>query len=158
MLTGLNPVLRLALVAGLVMLAAGSARAAGLGDGLAAYYDFDQTSGALVPDVSGHGLDGTIQNTADLTWVPGQAGCGEALDFGTAGQATDYVAIPNGFTDTIAGSDAWTISLWVYLRGFDAHGPVLLDVDTGGYFDLFLQLSNGAPYVAFAAVGGGIAS
>ncbi|MGW1777795.1 family 43 glycosylhydrolase [Streptomyces sp. NPDC002143] len=79
---------------------AGSAAAsADVTDGLALWYKLDGASGTTVPDSSGHGLDGTVNGTAD--WSTG----GQGLAFN--GSDT-YVKAPN---DVLKGLSSISVAM-----------------------------------------------
>ncbi|MFC4501659.1 MULTISPECIES: family 43 glycosylhydrolase [Streptomyces] len=86
------------LLAGLLG-AAAPARAADLTDGLALWYKLDGATGTTVPDASGHGLDGTVNGTAD--WP----GSGQGLAFN--GSDT-YVKVPN---DVMKGMTSISVAM-----------------------------------------------
>jgi Concanavalin A-like lectin/glucanases superfamily len=81
----------------------------GLGNGLAGYWTFDETSGGLVHDSSGNGFNGTVVNYpgGQGNWTPGLFG--GSLLFG--GPTThEYVSVPN-FTMPTA---SMTLTAWVW--------------------------------------------
>ncbi|WP_460072116.1 family 43 glycosylhydrolase [Streptomyces sp. YKOK-I1] len=80
----LASVTAVSLLMGLTAAAAPAQAADDLTDGLALWYKLDGASGTTVPDASGHGLDGTLNGTADWS--------GQGLGFN--GSDT-YVKVPN---------------------------------------------------------------
>ena len=97
----------------------------------AVHYDFESvTAGPAVPDVSGHGLDGTLVNPTTATVVDGAA-TGEhalALPGGAASSTGAYVTLPravvDGATDlTVSTRVLWSGDAspwqWVYALGTD---------------------------------------
>ncbi|MGW0585338.1 immunoglobulin-like domain-containing protein, partial [Streptomyces sp. NPDC002920] len=70
-----------------------------LTDGLALWYKLDGATGTTVPDASGHGLDGTVNGTAD--WP----GSGQGLAFN--GSDT-YVKVPN---DVMKGMTSISVAM-----------------------------------------------
>lgn len=92
-----------AILACALVLAAPAARAADpAADGLVVHYALDQTSGTTVPDLSGHGRDGTLIGGG--TWLGAE---GLRLD-GSGG----YVDLPD---NVMRGLDAITVSVQVKL-------------------------------------------
>lgn len=84
------------------LVAAPPATAAAPEDSLLAHYTFDETSGTVVTDATGHGLHGTVVGGA--TWT------GASLDLpGTANNGS-YVALPSGL---LAGQTQATVSVEV---------------------------------------------
>ncbi|MFE6176760.1 family 43 glycosylhydrolase [Streptomyces sp. NPDC056464] len=79
--------------------AAETAEAADVTDGLALWYKLDTASGDTVTDASGHGLDASVNGTAD--W----SGTGQGLAFN--GSDT-YLKVPN---DVMKGMDSISVSL-----------------------------------------------
>jgi hypothetical protein len=76
-----------------------------LDDSLIVYYSFDYINGRTVPDISGHGLDGTIEGYPKI--VEGRSG--SALEFDGE---NDYVIAGNkDILDSIA--EAVTLSAWI---------------------------------------------
>src|SRR5688572_9544057 len=84
-------------------------------NGLVAYYDFNESSGASLPIVVGSGNNGVLNNMNDADWVAGQANYGNALDFDGA---NDFVHIADGYTDTVSGDNTHTVSMWYYPRSY----------------------------------------
>ncbi|MEU1511737.1 family 43 glycosylhydrolase [Streptomyces sp. NPDC005811] len=80
----LAAVTAVSLLMGLTATTAPAQAADDLTDGLALWYKLDGASGTTVPDASGHGLDGTLNGTADWS--------GQGLGFN--GSDT-YVKVPN---------------------------------------------------------------
>src|SRR5579859_971065 len=94
----------LGIIAALVGLTAGSLTASiftpdvvappGLGNSLDGYWTFDDASGGILHDYSGHGYNGTLMNypNGQGNWTSGFLG--GALQFG--GYSThEYVSVPN---------------------------------------------------------------
>ena len=73
---------------------------------LAGYWNFEEGSGVMAVDSSGHGNHGSLQGGA--TWAPGQVGI-HSLALNSAGA---FVDIPNAVVDT---SKPYTVSAWVKL-------------------------------------------
>lgn len=77
------------------------------GDGLIAYWNFDEGSGALVHDSSGNGYDGTVNGA---TWTVGKYGSGLEI---TGTQSV--MNIPSSFDDSL--TTAFTVTSWVNWYG-----------------------------------------
>lgn len=80
-----------------------------LADGLDGYWTFDETSGGILHDYSGHGYNGTLVNfpNGQGNWTSGQVG--GALQFG--GPSThEYVSVPNFAMPTAS----MTLTAWVW--------------------------------------------
>jgi hypothetical protein len=92
---------------------------------LLAYYNFDETSGTALPDVTGNGNDGTLTNGPK--WVASGAvfemtAPGNALTFdGT----NDYVTIGNVSSLSFNGTLPYTIEAWVKPRIGGSGGYIL---------------------------------
>jgi len=101
-----------------------------LTNGLVAYWDFEEGSGNILHDVSGHGNDGTIYGAQ---WVDGVEG--NALSFYRS--EGDYVKIPS--SESLKSiSESFTLTAWVYLKSYPEsgyHGEVLLMMErpSNGY-------------------------
>jgi hypothetical protein len=78
---------------------------------LAGAWNFDEGSGAVVPDSSGNGNDGSIEGNAN-SWVPGKQGT--ALSMGN----NVYVSVPAAAWSSI--DSQFTVAFWVF--GDDALG------------------------------------
>jgi len=117
--------------------------------GLVAWYRFDQTSGDLAPDSSGHGLDARVFGGPE--WRPdgGKVGGALSLDGKEA-----HVVLP---ADVGSGSGGLTIAIWLYpqdiarsacLVEFGPSSPIYIDavgqqihlyISQQGYSDLLLR-------------------
>ncbi|MGN8244232.1 immunoglobulin-like domain-containing protein [Cellulomonas soli] len=91
----------LAVLAG-PLVAAPPALAAAPDDSLLAHYRFEETTGTVVTDATGHGLHGTVVGGA--TWT------GASLDLPGAANNGSYVALPSGL---LAGQTEATVSVEV---------------------------------------------
>jgi hypothetical protein len=80
-------------------------KASGVGNGLVAYWNFDEGSGTVAHDSSGNGNDGILCNGP--TWVNGTSGSAPSFD-----GVDDYVNITEN-TDLNPHTSNWTISAWV---------------------------------------------
>ena len=102
--------------AGLVVLTAPAARpqaAAAPVPGMVLQYTFETLTAGTVPDVSGHGLDGTVRGTgATPTLVAGLAGHGKAIKL--VGANHQYVDVP---LLPVLDVDHYTLSAWVRNTG-----------------------------------------
>ncbi|NUM37316.1 MAG: LamG domain-containing protein [Candidatus Brocadiae bacterium] len=74
---------------------------------LVGYYNFNQSSGSTLPDLSTMNNNGTLVNMPN-NWAAGQSGYGNALNFNNANQ---YVSIGNN--SSLAITDAITVSAWI---------------------------------------------
>ncbi|KUN86119.1 family 43 glycosylhydrolase [Streptomyces griseoruber] len=97
----LGAVTAVSLLMGLTAAASPAQAAGDVTDGLALWYKLDGASGTTVPDASGHGLDGTLNGTADWT--------GQGLGFN--GSDT-YVKVPN---DVLKGLTSISVAFDVKL-------------------------------------------
>lgn len=93
---------------------------------------FDETGGAVAPDVSGFERKGTLINGA--AWAAGTIGNAVDLD-GT----DDYVALPAG---VVSGLNDFTVAAWVNPEA-NATWARLFDFGTGTNNYMFLAPSNG---------------
>lgn len=119
--------------------------------GLKVYYNFNQSSGSVLPVSAGSGNAGVLNNMNNADWVPGQVNFGNALDFDGV---DDYVRIANGYTNTVSGDDTHTVSMWLYPRSV-ANYPVYLDSEDGAYYDYFHELGT-AGNEGYYSVGGSL--
>ncbi|MCL6459208.1 MAG: Ig-like domain-containing protein, partial [Gorillibacterium sp.] len=112
--------------------AAGSAYETLPNNSLLVQYDFNETSGTIAHDTSGHGYDGVLSSGA--TWkVEGKNYGAVSLD----GTANGYVTIPNG---VLNGVHNVTVTANVYLRT-GANGFITgLGTDTSKY--VYLKTSG----------------
>lgn len=113
----------------------------GLPDPIVRYtFDGADPSTGTVPDVSGHGLDGSLVNPGQATAVPGEGG-GAALHLsGGSASAGPYVVLPR---QVLAGRTDLTVSIRVKWDGTGGAWQRLFDLgkDTSRY--LFATPSNG---------------
>ncbi len=111
-------------------------------------------SGTTWSDLSGNGRHATLTNGA--AFAPGVRGGSIALD-----GIDDFVNVPNGFTSMFRSRTAWTVSVWLTVRRFNAgadYNPVIVSVDSSGgagYYELFLETS---PSTTWMAAGGALIS
>jgi len=73
---------------------------------ITAYWNFDENSGTNLPDVTGNGYNGTLQNMGDEDWVPGIIG--NALDFDGDNDQVDM-----GMVSAFGNLGVLTVTLWV---------------------------------------------
>ncbi|GAH69475.1 unnamed protein product, partial [marine sediment metagenome] len=99
-------------------------------ENLVGYWSFDEGSGALAVDGSGHGNNGTLVDMAEEDWVDGVVG--KALDF--AGD-DDYVEIPDD--ESLDILDGFTIAFWTKYSLGQGGGVDRRDGAGEGYFLLF---------------------
>jgi concanavalin A-like lectin/glucanase superfamily protein len=83
---------------------------------LVAHWNFDESSGSTVNDVSSNSNDGIIQNIGDTSREVGYDGTGYSLNFGGT---NGYVLVLDD--DTLDLTDEGTLSFWAK---FDAGNPV----------------------------------
>jgi hypothetical protein len=109
-------------------------------------WHFNEGSGTNVSDSSGLGNNGVLQgeNGNVPTWVPGQAGFGDALLFTNDGVNHSYVSIPGAASLLIGQADtnAWSITAWAFENSDGTGASVanygrILAIDDGAafYFD-----------------------
>src|SRR5580658_5681268 len=107
---------------------------------------FNEGSGTNAFDSSGLGNNGVLQgDNGDLpTWVAGQTGFGDALEFNSDGTNHAYVSIPGAASLLIGqtATNSWSITAWAYEdsdgTGFSvANYGRILAIDDGAtfYFD-----------------------
>jgi hypothetical protein len=108
--------------------------------GLALHYTFDNVAAGVVPDASGHSLDGTLQ---------GSATTGDGYNGTLAGTFTnvaDYLLLPNDITTSLTN---FTVASWVNVNSLNTWGRVF-DFGSGTTTYMFLCTTNGAaPRFAF---------
>jgi concanavalin A-like lectin/glucanase superfamily protein len=135
-----------------ICLSAGSAFG-DLANGLDGYWTFDEMSGGILHDFSGHGYNGTLINFSggQGNWTSGQAG--GALLFG--GPAThQYVSVPNFAMPTTS----MTLTAWVWANSAPPWATVAANWNGAwGAFNYatFGATPNMSMYVTDAAVPGG---
>jgi hypothetical protein len=110
--------------------------------GLVAYWTFDEGQGALIPDHSGNGYDGTLTGGA---WVSaGHFGGGLSLQRG------DYVTVPNFPNAT----SSWTVSVWTAFAAADIvteRSPLLsTEIAYVGGWELHAPGANSPPQFEFS--------
>lgn len=128
--------------------------AAGLANGLDGYWTFDETSGGILHDYSGHGFNGTVVNFpgGQGNWTSGRFG--NALQFG--GPTThEYVSVPNFAMPTTS----MTLTAWAWADSVPRWATIAANWN-GGYGAFNYATFGGTPnmslYAADAYVQGGI--
>ncbi|HEY0215350.1 MAG TPA: LamG-like jellyroll fold domain-containing protein [Cellulomonas sp.] len=110
----------------------------------ALHYDFDAaTPAALVPDVSGHGLDGTLAGVSTATVTAGSPATGGnalVLPGGSVGAGGAYVTLPAG---ALTGATDLTVSTRVRWSGSGGSWQWLTALGTGTEKYLFTTPANG---------------
>jgi hypothetical protein len=141
-------------IAAIICLSADSASASSLASGLDGYWTFDETSGGILHDSSGHGYNATLVNfpSGQGNWTSGQTG--GALQFG--GPSThEYVSVPNFAMPTTS----MTLTAWVYANTTPRWATIAANW-SGGYGAFNYATFGGTPnmslYTADAHVQGGI--
>jgi hypothetical protein len=105
------------------------------------HYDFDAaTPSAVVPDVSGNGLDGTLANVGTAAVTPGSAGNALVLPGGSVASGGAYVTIPAG---ALTGAGDLTVSTRVRWSGTGGSWQWLTALGTGTEKYLFTTPANG---------------
>ena len=135
---------------------AGNAIAAGssiaLESDLAAWYQLDESSGAVARDSSGNGLNGTMMNDV----IPDYAGkVFRSLRFINSA-SPGYVKLPSGFSNFI--TNGLTVALWVYptSEGAQANWDRFIDFGNGAASDNILFARAGiSQSVNFSVYAGG---
>ena len=125
------------------LLLAGMAGQAGAGivDGLAGHWTFDETQGVTAKDSSGRGNNGAVNNSIGDSpqWVTGQIG--GALGFRGPGNGDDYVAVANYPTPT----NTFSVSAWAYADPLDTWPQSTIvesGLGSGGPIGLVIRLKN----------------
>lgn len=106
-----------------VSAAAGTSTVTGSSDDPGVYLDFNEGTGTLALDSSGHGNAGTLSGPSRIA----SGGCGSAILFDGNGS---YATIP--YSSTNHPQDAITVSAWFYVDSFEPQTLVSTFRD-GGY-------------------------
>ena len=106
------------------------------GQNLVVHYKLDETSGTLVSDSSGNGLD--AQTVGGTSWVPGLFGGGLDFDEGLHG----HVAAPH---DPLHDVAQLTIAAWINVDVLQNYDGVLTKGTTVSPYSLMLSTPDGAP-------------
>lgn len=102
----------------------------GASGGLAAYWSFDEPSGAAISDSSGNSIVGTLMGGATRT----NGVSNGAIDFDGTGLIS--------FGDTLNDLQVpFSISLWVYRRGNETENIISSD-DTSSYFGIWMHINS----------------
>ena len=118
----------------LLTMGAGTALAHAQGPSLVVHYELDETSGTLVSDSSGNGLD--AQTMGGASWAPGLIGGGLDLDEGLNGHA----ASPH---DPLHNVAQLTIAAWVNVDELGNYDGVLTKGSTVSPYSLMLSNPDG---------------
>lgn len=120
------------------LFASGSLRA-DLTSNLLLHYTFDNVTAGVVPDATGHSLDGMLLGGA--TTAPGYGTSGSAISLTNA---ADYVQLPNDVTTSLTD---YTVACWVNLTTLNYWGRIF-DFGNGTPTNMFLCPQDGQPYYA----------
>jgi len=118
---------------------ASSSLRADITSNLLLHYTFDNVTGGVVPDASGHSLDGMLMGAA----VPG-AGFGATGSSISLTNAADYVQLPSDVTTTLSD---YTVACWVNLATINYWGRIF-DFGNGTTTNMFMAPQDGKPYYA----------
>jgi len=123
---------------------ASSSLRADITSNLMLHYTFDNVTAGVVPDASGHNLDGMLMGGA----VTG-AGFGTSGNSISLTNSADYVQLPADVTTTLTD---YTVACWVNLFSVngtpDNYWGRIFDFGNGTTTNMFLCPQNGAPYYA----------
>lgn len=125
---------------------ASSSLRADITSNLLLHYTFDNVTAGVVPDASGHSLDGMINGA--VTTVPGYTG--QAIEMiSTVAPSPDYVLLPNDITSTM---NNFTVACWVKLNAIDWWNRIFdFGSATDNYMFLTTYADGGLPRFAFKA-------
>lgn len=101
--------------------------------GITAGYAFDEVSGTVAADASGHGLSGTLTNGP--TFAAGKYGNAVALD-----GVNDFVNLGNPTALQLTGS--MTVSAWVYVSAFPSDDAAVVSKRTSAESGYQLDLTK----------------
>lgn len=118
---------------------ASSSLRADITSNLLLHYTFDNVAGGVVPDASGHSMDGTLVGAATTGVGYGASGNSVSL---TA--VDDYVQLPNDVTTTLTD---YTVACWVNLTTINYWGRIF-DFGNGTAINMFMAPQDGKPYYA----------
>jgi len=118
---------------------ASSSLRADITSNLLLHYTFDNMADGVVPDVSGHSLDGMLMGAA----VPG-TGYGATGSSVSLTNAADYVQLPSDVTTTL---NDYTVSCWVNLATIN-YWSRIFDFGNGIATNMFMAPQDGNPYYA----------
>jgi hypothetical protein len=123
---------------------ASSSLRADITSNLVLHYTFDNVTAGVVPDASGHSLDGMLMGAAST--VAGYGASGSAISLTNV---ADYVQLPNDVTSTLTD---YTVACWVNLLSVngtpDNYWGRIFDFGNGTATNMFLCPQNGYPYYA----------
>ena len=111
---------------------------------LVAWLKFDETSGIITADASGHGNGATLNG--GFTWVAGKINHAVSL-----GGSNGHAALPDG---VVAALGDFTIAAWVNLNANDTWNRIF-DFGTGAAVNMFLTPKGGPGVVRYAITTGG---
>ena len=108
--------------------------------GLVAYWNMDETSGATVHDLTGHGNAGTINGEALLA----TGLINDGVSFHGTGQATANVTVPNNSTMQFAANQSFTLSAWVLPLALRSSEETVIakSRDQGNNYGIWINAGN----------------
>lgn len=118
---------------------ASSSLRADITSNLLLHYTFDNVTGGVAPDASGHSYDGMLMGAATTGAGFGASGSSVSLT-----NAADYVQLPNDITTTLTD---YTVACWVNLATINYWGRIF-DFGNGTATNMFLCPQDGKPYYA----------
>lgn len=110
-------------------------------NGLVARWDFEERTGAIAHDTSGHANHGTLDNyTDDSQWVTGRFGGGLAFN----GQTSNRLIVPNSATVGADLVNGFTVSAWFRSNiQLPASGSGAALLEKGNMYFLLQGVANG---------------
>jgi hypothetical protein len=111
----------------------------------AVWHPFDETSGTVAADATGHGKAATLVGGA--SWTAGRIGGAVALD----GANGSYVALADG---VVNGATAYSVATWVRIDALSTWSRIF-DFGTGTSANMFLTPRSGSGTLRYAITAGG---
>jgi hypothetical protein len=109
--------------------------------GLIAYWNFDEGTGLIANDVTGHGYNGTL--IGEIGWIPGLIG-NAALTFHGTGNALSNVTVKDAPALDFHSEDSFTLSAWVQPGGLRhaEEGVITKSREQGNYYGIWINANN----------------